>query len=128
MAHVDPRVAGAHVGDRQLVVVQADDASGDVGDQVGAITLAAAGLQHVAVGAAVGQPPVDHLMATEPVVLLGEPRHRALAGQRQGVVRTHRNAGYPDPPVGERLRATCSQITCTDRLWCTGEPRKVTGQ
>ena len=64
-----------------------------VGDQVGAVTLAAAGLEHVASGAAVGQPPVHHLVAAEPVVLLRQAGDRALARQRQGVVCCHRKAG-----------------------------------
>ena len=53
VAHVHPGVAGAHVGDGGLVVVQPDHAARDVGDQVGAVALAAAGLEHVAPGAAV---------------------------------------------------------------------------
>jgi hypothetical protein len=79
--------------DRGFVVVQPDDVSGHVGDQVGAIALAAAGFQHVAVCAASGQPSVDHLVATKPVILLGQTGHRPLAGEGQGVVCAHCKAG-----------------------------------
>ena len=48
VAHVHPRVARTHVGHRRLVVVQPDHPARDVGDQVGAVPLAAPGLQHVA--------------------------------------------------------------------------------
>ena len=98
MPHVHPRVAGADVGHRGLVVVQPDDAARDVGDQVGAVALAAAGLEHVAARAAVGQPLVDHLVAAEPVVLLGQAGDRALPGQGQRTLR-----GRPD--VGDEMRS-----------------------
>ena len=51
--HVHPRIAGTHMGHRGLVIVQRDHPPRDVGDQVGAVPLAAAGLQHVATGAPV---------------------------------------------------------------------------
>ena len=53
VAHVHPGVTRTHVGDRGLVVVQPDHRSRDIGDQVGAVPFAAAGLQHVAPGASV---------------------------------------------------------------------------
>lgn len=81
MTDVDARVPGPHMGHRRLVVVQADDTAGHVGDQVGAVTLAAAGLQDVAPGAAVGQSLVDDLVAAEPVVLLRQARDGPLAGE-----------------------------------------------
>ncbi len=82
VAHVHPRVVRAHVGHRCVVVVQPDHGAGDVGDQVSAISLAASGLQHVATRAPVTQPLVDHLVAAEPVILLGQAGNRALPGQR----------------------------------------------
>ena len=81
--HLHPRIPGAHVRDGRLVVVQPDHAARHVGDQVGAVALAAAGLEHVAPRAAAGQPLVDHLVAAEPVVLLRQAGNSALAGQRQ---------------------------------------------
>ena len=83
VAHLHPRVARADMGDRRLVVVEPDDAARDVGDQIGAVTLAAARFEHVATRAAVGQPLVDDLMAAEPVVLLRQARDGAFAGQGQ---------------------------------------------
>ena len=87
VAHVHPRVARADVGHRRLVVVQPDHAARGVGDQVGAVALAAPGLEHVATCAPVGQPLVDHLVAAEPVVLLGQAGDSALPGQWQSTFR-----------------------------------------
>ena len=81
LSHVDPGVAGPNVGYRRLVVVQPDDPARDVGDQVGAVALAGAGLEHVTPRTAVGQPLVDHLVAAEPVVLLRQAGDRAFPGQ-----------------------------------------------
>ncbi len=57
-----------------------------VGDQIRAVTLAAARFEHVAVRAEIGQPLVDDLMAAEPIVLLRQAGNRAFPGQ--GQVRT----------------------------------------
>ena len=84
--HLHPRIPGPHMRDGRLVVVQPDHPARLAGDQVGAVTLAAAGLEHVAPRAAAGQPLVDDLMATEPVVLLRQPRNRAFTGKGQRVV------------------------------------------
>lgn len=51
LARLHPGVAGADVGDRGLVVIDADDAPGDPGEQVGAVALAEAGLEHLPIGA-----------------------------------------------------------------------------
>ncbi len=83
MQHRDPRIPGLHVLDCRFVVVQPDHAARDVGNQVGAVTLAAARLEHVAPGAAAGQPPIHHLVAAEPVILLRQARNSSLAGKRQ---------------------------------------------
>ena len=72
------------MGDSRLVIVQPDDTPCHVGDQIGAITLAATCLEHVTTRAAVRQPLIDHLMAAEPVVLLRQAGNRAFAGQGQG--------------------------------------------
>ena len=77
--HLHPRIPGPYMRDGRLVVVQPDHPACHAGDQVGAVTLAAAGLEHVESDATTGQPLVDDLMATEPVVLLRQPRDRAFA-------------------------------------------------
>ncbi len=78
-----PRVAAADVGHGGLVVVQRDHPAGDAGDQVGAVTFAAARLEHVATRAARRQPLVDHLVAAKPVVLDVQAGDGAFTGQRQ---------------------------------------------
>ena len=93
MAHVHPRVVRADVGHRRFVVVQPDHPARDVGDQVGAVSLAAPGLEHVTTCAPVGQPLVDHLVAAEPVVLLGQAGNSALPGQWQSTVRSGGTVG-----------------------------------
>ena len=52
VAHLHPRIAGPHVRDGRLVVVEPDHTACHVGDQVGAVALAAARLEHIAPGAA----------------------------------------------------------------------------
>jgi hypothetical protein len=47
------RLGGAQVRDRRLVVVEPDHLACHLGDQVRAIPLSAAGLQHVTTGASV---------------------------------------------------------------------------
>ena len=78
-----PRVAAADVGHRGLVVVHRDDPAGDAGDQIGAVTFATAGLEHIAARAARRQALVDHLVAAKPVVLDVQIGDGALARQRQ---------------------------------------------
>lgn len=46
--HLHSGIAAPDMGHRSLVVVHRDDLASDAGDQVGAISLAAAGFQHVA--------------------------------------------------------------------------------
>ena len=81
--HLDPRIAGPHVRDGRLVVVHGGHLACDTGDQVGAITFAAARFEHVATHAALSQPLVDHFVAAKPVVLHVEARDGAFTGQRQ---------------------------------------------
>ena len=75
------------MGHRRFVIVQPDHVARDVGDQVGAVSLAAPGVEHVATCAPVGKPLVDHLVAAEPVVLLGQAGNGALPGQWQSTLR-----------------------------------------
>src|SRR6201999_1476669 len=74
-----PRVAAADVGHGEFVVVDRDDPAGHAGDQIGSVTFATPGLEHVAARAAGCQPPVYHLVAAEPVVLDVQVRDGALA-------------------------------------------------
>ena len=81
--HLHPRIPGPHMCHGRLVVVQPDHTARLVGNQVGAVALAAARLEHIAPGAAGGQPSVHHLVAAEPVVLLRQAGNSSLAGKRQ---------------------------------------------
>jgi len=80
-----PRVAGPGVFDGGLVVIDAHDAARPSREQVGTIALARTGLEDVAVRHEAGDVLVGHFVAPEPVVLLGDSRHGALAGQGEGV-------------------------------------------
>ncbi|CFE60295.1 Uncharacterised protein [Mycobacterium tuberculosis] len=98
--HLHSGIAAPDMGHRSLVVVHRDDLASDAGDQVGAISLAAAGFQHVAGRAAGCQPLVDDLVAAKPVVLDVQIGDGALAGQRQ-----HRRASR-----GGRRRVVASAM------------------
>ena len=84
--HLHPRIPGPYMRDGRLVVIQPDHPACHTSDQVGSVTLAAAGLEHVESDATTGQSLVDDLMATEPVVLLRQPRDRAFARKGQRIV------------------------------------------
>ena len=96
LSRLHPGIAGAHVRNGGLVVVDPDDPAGDAGEQIGAVALAEPGFQHVAAGATLGQPLVDHLVAAKPVVLDVQPGNGALAGQGQ---LGHAPASRPGRPL-----------------------------
>ncbi len=83
--HVDAWVAGADVSDCALVVVEADDPRCHVGDHVRAVAFARSCFEDGPVPAAVEQSPVDHFVAPEPVVLLGDAGYRPFAGEGQSL-------------------------------------------
>ena len=81
MLDLDPGVAGPHVCHGRFVVIQCHDSAGHIGDQIGAVALAAARFEDLAIDAPPGQPLIHHLMPAKPVVLLGQAGDGPLAGQ-----------------------------------------------
>ncbi len=81
LSRLHPWIAGPHVRNGGLVVVDPDHPAGDAGQKIGAIALTEPGFQHVAAGTTIGQPLVDHLVAAEPVVLDVQPGNGAFTGQ-----------------------------------------------
>ena len=82
-AQVRARVAEPRVLVRFGVGVDADDARGAAGEDVGAVALAAGHVDDALAADPPGDPLVDDQVAAEPVVLLGHVGQRPLAGQRQ---------------------------------------------
>ena len=139
-------VAGTHVCDGGLVVVERGHPARDPGDQVGAIAFAAARLEHLATCTAPRQPLVDHLVAAKPVILHVQARDGPFAGQRQdGIDRGVGNVGDEcahcigrltpgdgfangSPRVLTSAGETGGQNLQDDPLWCESEPHKVTSQ
>ena len=82
-AHALARVLQARVLERVRVGVDADHGSGRARQHGRAVALAAREVDHAAAVRARRDPLVDHEVAPEPVVLLGDVRQRALAGERE---------------------------------------------
>ena len=113
---LDLGIAAADVGHRGRVVVHRDDPAGDAGDQVGAVTFAAAGLEHVAARAARRQPLVDHLVAAKPVVLDVQVGDGALARQRQHRVGRRRGVAADVRDVGDECAHCIGRLTRSVRF------------
>ena len=76
------RVQDWRVRDGALVVVDAGDAAGHAGQQIGAVALAEPGLQHVSVHAVVQKLQVGDFVAAKPVILDVQAGHGSLTRQR----------------------------------------------
>ena len=92
---LDLGVGAPHVGDDGIVHVDRDHLGAGGADHVGAVTLAAPGFDHGPGGQALGgDPPVDDLVATEPVVLTTDTGDSTLACERKLSLRC-RHWGLP---------------------------------
>ena len=98
-AQVGPPVAGASVLERLGVGVDTDHLGGALGQQVRPVSLTAGEVRDAQPGAARGDPLVHGDVTPVPIVLLGNVRERALAGElerRYAVGLVHLQVG----PVG----------------------------